>query len=207
MNICTHENESLCEVCQIKGDLMCRFRQSDLWNFLLNFTPFGIVVIAGMVRAGFGWHLFGLLGYMLFFFFVWEARALCSHCPYWAEEGRILHCHANSGVFKIWKFNPKPMSRSEQFQFVIGALVMIAYPLPFMLIGGQYLFAFITLAAAVAFTYNLIHTTCTRCINFSCPLNGVPKPTVDSYLRRNPIMRAAWEESGYQLGKEKRTAA
>ena len=35
----------------------------------------------------------------------------CSHCPYWAEEGNVLHCHANYGVFKIWKFNPKPMSR------------------------------------------------------------------------------------------------
>jgi hypothetical protein len=39
----------------------------------------------------------------------------------------------------------------------------------------------------------------TRCINFSCPINAVPKPLVDSYLKNNPVMRLAWEKSGYRL--------
>ena len=62
---------------------------------------------------------------MLFFFFVWEARILCSHCPYWAEEGRILHCHANYGVIKIWRYHPEPMSKFEQVQFIVGVLIFL----------------------------------------------------------------------------------
>ena len=40
---------------------------------------------------------------------------------------------------------------------------------------------------------------CIRCINFSCPVIAVPKPLVDAYLRRNPLMREAWEASGAPL--------
>jgi hypothetical protein len=36
-------------------------------------------------------------------------------------------------------------------------------------------------------------------VNFSCPLNTVPKHSVDEFLQRSPRMREAWEESGYQL--------
>ena len=39
-----------------------------------------------------------------------------------------------------------------------------------------------------------------RSINFSCPMNVVPKEDVDAYLERNPVMQAAWEASGYKLG-------
>ena len=70
-----------------------------------------------------------------------------------------------------------------------------------MLLRGQYLLAVIALASAVGFAYNLIRNTCVRCVNFSCPLNRVPKPVVDAYLRRNPVMRTAWEEGRYQLGE------
>jgi hypothetical protein len=38
-------------------------------------------------------------------------------------------------------------------------------------------------------------------VNFSCPLNHVSKEVVDAYLERNPVMRRAWEESGYQVGE------
>jgi hypothetical protein len=39
------------------------------------------------------------------------------------------------------------------------------------------------------------------CIDFSCPVNAVPQSVVDAYLRRNPVMREAWEASGYRLGE------
>ena len=46
---------------------------------------------------------------------------------------------------------------------------------------------------------------CTRCVNFSCPLNGVPKHIVDDYLHRNPIMRQTWEAKGYLWVTEQKT--
>jgi len=52
----------------------------------------------------------------------------------------------------------------------------------------------------VYFFYFLRRKVCIKCVNFSCPLNKVPKNLVDSYLEKNPIMKEAWEASGYKLG-------
>ena len=111
---CTNRSVSECTGCDLADSLMCRFESKDLLRFLIAFIPFGIAVVAGMVRAGFAIFLLGWAAYWLFFFFIWEARVLCRHCPYWAEEGRILHCHANYGVLKIWKHDPGPMNIFEK---------------------------------------------------------------------------------------------
>lgn len=198
--ICTWQDISQCTGCPITGRLKCRFNWSDLSVFLLMFLPPAIAAVAGMFRAGFGWFLLGWVGFAAFFFFVWEARVLCSHCPFWAREGRVLHCLANHGVIKIWRYHPEPMSRAEQIQFLIGALIIVAYPFPFLVLGGEYLLALIMASGMLAFGWNLKHNVCTHCVNFSCPLNGVPKAVVDAYLRQNPVMREGWEKSGYQLG-------
>jgi hypothetical protein len=199
--LCTWCDAAECRDCTLADDLMCRFKPDDLAGFLLGFLPLGIAVVAGMIRAGYGWYLLGWLAYWIVFFFVWEARVLCSHCPYWAEEGRILHCHANYGVVKIWRYRPGPMSKVEKAQFIIGAALFGIYPFVFMILGGQYVLVLVALAAAASAAYNLRKHGCTRCINFSCPVNRVPKPVIDAYLRRNPVMRRAWEASGYRLGE------
>jgi len=197
--ICTWQDLSRCADCPIDGTLNCRFNWSDLLYFLAGFLPPAIAIIAGMMRGGFGPQalaLVGWVGFMLFFFFVWEARVLCSHCPYWAEGGRVLHCLANYGVIKMWRYHPEPMSTSEKAQFLVGAAIIVLYPFPFLIIGEQYTLALIALAGIVSFGFSLKKHVCTRCVNFSCPANGVPKDIVDAYLRRNPVMRRAWEESG-----------
>ena len=113
----------------------------------------------------------------------------------------MLHCHANYGVIKFWKFRPGPMSRLEKALFGAGAAVFGFYPIIFLILGGQWLLLVIALAAIASSGLSLRRNVCVRCINFSCPANAVPKPLVDAYLRRNPIMREAWEASGYRLGK------
>jgi hypothetical protein len=70
-----------------------------------------------------------------------------------------------------------------------------------MILGSQWLLLAITLTAIASSAFNLRRNVCVRCINFSCPVNAVPKPLVDAYLRRNPIMQEAWEASGYRLGE------
>jgi hypothetical protein len=183
---------------------MCRFDSRDLVSFLMNGLPFGVTAIAGTIRAGYGRYLLLWLAYSIFFFFVWEAHVLCSHCPMWAEEGRVLHCHANYGVIKIWKYRPGPMSRSEQVQFIVGALLLIGFPFIFLLLGKEYLLTLIGLATIISAVFSLGKHTCSRCINFSCPMNMVSKHIVDAYLERNPSMRAAWEANGYRLGQIER---
>jgi len=179
---------------------MCRFDRRDLVAFAVDFLPFGIAVVAGLIRSGLGLCLLGWFAYWIVFFFVWEARVLCSHCPYWAAEGRVLRCHANYGVIKIWKYRPGPMSKWEKAQFVPGVALFVGFPLVLLLAGGEYVLALVALAGAVSASFNLWRHSCSRCVNFSCPANHVPKQLVDAYLRRNPVMRAAWEATGYRLG-------
>jgi hypothetical protein len=92
------------------------------------------------------------------------------------------------------------MSRSEKIQSMIGFAILGGFPFPFLLLGGQYVLALVAFLSGLSFAFNLRKHGCTRCVNFSCPINAVPKEVVDQYLRRNPIMRAAWESSGYRLG-------
>jgi hypothetical protein len=198
--LCTWQPAQACQDCGLASQLMCRYEQRDLIRFLLMFFPFGAIVITGVVLAGYGWYLAGWAAYALFFFFFWEARVLCRHCPFWAEESSVLHCHANYGVVKLWSYDPRPMNSSEKVQFAVGALFLGLYPFPFMLMGHQYVLAILSLAVTIAFVAFLRRHECSRCVHFSCPANAVPKSKVDAYLRRNPVMRAAWEESGYKLG-------
>ena len=53
-----------------------------------------------------------------------------------------------------------------------------------------------TVMAAHQFGYILTRHFCPRCVNFSCPLNRPPEATVEKYLERNPVIKAAWEKSG-----------
>ena len=137
----------------------------------------------------------------MIFFELWETRILCSHCPYYAERGTTLHCIANYGSLKLWKYRPEPMSSSEKVQLWLGFAILGGYPFPFMILGRQVLWAIAALWGLVMFFWTLREYTCSRCVNFSCPLNTVPKETVDAYLERNPVMRQAWQESGWSIGE------
>ena len=71
-----------------------------------------------------------------------------------------------------------------------------------ILIGEQYLWAGLTALGTIVFFVILGRNTCLKCVNFSCLFNRVPKEVVDEYLKKNEVMRKAWEEAGYKLGNE-----
>jgi hypothetical protein len=196
-DLCAALPKQQCTNCSLNSSLMCRYETRDTTHFFMIFLPLLVTSIGGVIASGLGWCLFGWLGYMLLFFFVWEARVLCSHCPYWAEEGRVLKCHANYGVIKIWKYRPGPMSRSEQVQFIVGALLVVLIPFALLIIGREYLLAVIALSSGVSFGYLLWKNICNRCVNFSCPLNNVPKEIKNQFLNQNPVMKQAWEETRF----------
>lgn len=199
--LCTSQPETDCGDCKLRTDIMCRYDRRDTFHFLMIFLPFAVTAVGGVIYSGLGWWLLGWLAYALFFFFVWEARVLCSHCPYWAEEGRVLRCHANYGVIKLWKYNSRPMSRAEGIQFLAGAALLVLIPIALLVIGGAYLLAGIGLVNGVSFGYLLWHNICDRCVNFSCPLNHVDERTRRAFLARNPVMNAAWDASREKEGQ------
>ena len=198
-NICIWKDIEECEDCSLKGKLICHFRRKYLLSFMGFFLVFVITAFIGVIIAGFGWFLLGWVGFWLFFFEFWEIRILCSHCPYYAEEGKTLHCIANYGSFKLWKYHPEPMNLSEKIQLMIGFMILVGYPLVFLTLGGQFIFLLISIIEIIGFFCFLIIKRCGDCLNFSCPFNRVNKEVVDSFLKQNPLMRKAWEEAGYKI--------
>jgi len=149
--ICTFSPVSECEDCAITGQLKCRFRTEELVQFLALFACFFIPALVGMTAGGYGWYLTGWFAFMIVFFGFWEIRILCSHCPYYAEEGRVLHCIANYGCPKIWKYRPGPMTKPERVQLFCGFLILFGYPFPFMFLGGQWILLFASVLGGVVF--------------------------------------------------------
>jgi len=199
-NLCSWRPVSECKNCTIAGRLKCRYNSGDLLHFIGLFLFFLFPALIGMILSGCGWYLLGWVGLAIIFFGFWEIRILCSHCPYYAEKGVTLHCIANYGCPKFWKYHPEPISNSEKIQLVIGFTLICGYPFPFLILGEQFSLFLLTAWGLIMFFWILQKYTCSKCVNFSCLLNRVSKEVVDEYLKRNPVMRKAWEENGWQIG-------
>ena len=205
-NICNVSNLD-CENCSINGKLMCTFNIKDTIYFILPVIGVWITLIVGIIYAFIVGKIdipfliifsVGYAGYLIFFLQVWENKILCSHCPYYAyEDERHVKCYANFGLYKVWKYNPAPMTTSEKIQFLIGIALFVGIPLILFLIIGFYLFIGISLALALVWVISMHFLSCSKCPNFSCPLNNISKEVVDEYLKRNPVMRKAWVGQGY----------
>jgi len=221
-NICTWADASQCGSCELQNKLHCRKdpKQRFLWAFHGATEPFVLTVIFGMIIVGIAiglwWPLWAYLAFTVLFFGFYEIRILCSHCPYYAEKGKILHCTANQGVPKIWKYRPGPMNKFERMSMLVGAGIFAWFPfLPFgygiFKIANSNVYGTLALLGIIGITVASLLMIiawfvfvwaycCPNCVNFSCPFNKVPKPLKDVYLRKNPVMKEAWEKSGYKLG-------
>jgi len=197
-DVCIWKDTKECADCSIKGNLICHFRRKYLFCFLGFFLVFVITAFIGVIQAGFGWFLIGWLGFWLFFFEFWEIRILCSHCPYYAEEGKSLHCIANYSSLKLWKYHPEPMNLSEKIQLMIGFIILIGYPLIFLILGDQFIFLIVSIIEIIFFFSFLIIKRCGNCVNFSCPFNRVKQEVVDAFLEKNPIMKKAWQKARHK---------
>ncbi len=205
-NICD-VNNSDCVYCSVNGKLMCTFSVKDTLYFVLPIIGAWITLILGIAYGFIIGKIslpiliifsVGYIGYLIFFFQVWENKILCSHCPYYAFEGeKYVKCYANYGIPKAWKYNPAPMTASEKVQFLIGITLFAGVPLILFLVIGLYVYFGVSLTFIVVWIISMHFLSCSKCPNFSCPLNNVPKEFVDDYLKQNSVMRKAWEDQGY----------
>ena len=170
-----------------------------MFSFIGFFFIFAITAFIGVILAGYGWFLLGWVGFWLFFFEIWEIRILCAHCPYYAEEGKTLRCIANYGSLKLWKYHPEPMNRSEKIQLLLGFAILVGYPLIFLALDAKFIFLVVCIVQIFIFFSFLMVKRCGKCVNFSCPFNHVKKECVDTFLKKNPVMRKAWENEGYKI--------
>lgn len=188
---------------------MCKFDIKDTIYFIIPVLSAWIFWVAGLINGFISGRIntvqmififSGYIGFLIFFFQIWENKTLCSHCPYYAfEDDKSVKCYANYGIYKAWKYNPAPMNLSEKIQFIIGISIFAGFPLVILFFAGMYIYFGILLVLSVIWLVSMHFLSCSKCPNFSCPLNNVPKNIVDDYLRHNTIMRKAWEEQGYIL--------
>ncbi|MBI9109504.1 MAG: hypothetical protein JEZ04_22360 [Spirochaetales bacterium] len=190
---------SICEECSINGKLMCKLNIKDSICFGIPVITSWTIMIIGIVH-GFMINnlnlteliifIVGYLGFLAFFFLLWENKVLCSHCPYYSfEEDKAVKCYANYGLHKAWKYNPSPMSKFEQIQFLIGISIFVIYPLVFLLIAQAFVCSILYIISSIVWIVSMHFLGCAKCPNFSCPLNNVPKNVVDEYLKKNPVMK------------------
>lgn len=220
-SICTWDEQADCQTCSIQGKLVCKWDKKILSGFYGIASPAIITAIFGMVVVGFltglWWPLITFAVYFFLMLGIFEIRFLCSHCPYYAEDGKVLHCLANHGSFKFWRYHPEPLNRFEKFMmYFLITTVFFLYPLSVLGYGIWFLsvnyatygliallgmvgITLANLASTISFVVTLQLFFCPNCVNFSCPLNKVPKPVIDEYLRKNDVMRKAWEKSGWQI--------
>ena len=219
--ICTWDEQADCQNCNIQGKLSCKWDKKILGGFHgiawppLLIILFGIVVVS--ILTGLWWLMPTYLIYFFLMFGFFEIRFLCSHCPYYAEDSKILHCLANHGSFKFWSYRPGPLNKFEKFMmYFLVITVFFLFPLSILGYGIGYialnyiqynlisLLGLCGIAGAIvvtstSFVFTLKTFFCPSCVNFSCPLNSVPKGVINEYLKRNEIMKKAWEESGWQI--------
>jgi hypothetical protein len=211
---CTGDDD--CDECTLDAALNCRFEKKRLIGFLAMVLPFIAASVIGLYIVGtiMGTQIF-LAAYAAFYlaFFVFiEPLILCRHCPHYAREGTIIRCHANYGLPKIWRYDPRPLNELEKTGILTGFAVFGLYPIAveayglwtlFVVMGfvnppGGLLLMGVTLfntLSALALLLLLRRNYCTRCVNFGCPLNNTPNNLKTAYLTRNPDIKRQWEDA------------
>ena len=221
-NICTLNSNSNCDKCKNKDKLDCKLdKNQQKVSMLVIFSTliigtFGLIITGLITNI---WYI--LIFYIIFlflFFFVIENRITCSHCPYYAEKSMHLNCPGNNIFPKIWKYHPEPMNRYEKIGSTLGFLIIGVIPLISQLYsiwfflsnnpdaGWIIIFSLFGVLLATILTFLIFYslfllTFCKRCINFSCQFNKVPQVLVDEYLKRNPVIKKAWEKRKITNGK------
>lgn len=216
---CTVKDAKECGPCTLNSELHCRWNKNILNGFIAVASPsfVGTLVLLAIIYliTSQWWPIVAYL-VLVIVFFGYEIKFLCSHCPYYVGEGKSLKCLGNNGAPKVWKYNPAPLTKGEKilmklliatFYIIIPALVSLL--LIWLVYSGRYdlvtlgfaIGTFIFMICSSAVFFQIMKTYyCSRCVNFSCPLNTVEKRIVDEYLSKNDVMREAWEKNGYRLG-------
>ena len=220
-NLCTFNPDSPCDTCSNKNEIFCKHDDNKVivshlleQSFIL-MSLFGVLISSLILETI--WIFIIYLIYVLLFFLVIQSRITCSHCPYYAEDRRFLHCSENHFTPKLWRYHPEPITRWEQAGTIVGFGVLGGFPLIIELLAvwvfyqtstdAISLLAILGVFLGTLFTLAVFYVTffflyCPHCLNFSCILNKVPEKNVNEYLQRNPVMRNAWEKHRKQQLKK-----
>ncbi len=214
--ICVAESNTNCIDCDLRNDVLCHFSKKFANKFLLGNSIYRILAIIIAIFAGIltnQWWMFIIytLSILLVFFLI-EPRLLCSHCPFYAKEGKFLKCWALRGMPKLWKYRPEPSSQLEKrLMLIIGGFIDL-FPFIVAVVGitgtiiigiqGYFSLLIFSLLIVVTIIFTILvgvfdkllrGGTCKKCINFSCSMNKTPEVIRNKFFQKNPTMAKAWK--------------
>ena len=149
-----------CDGCEIQGKLLCIHTPKDIVDFYVLFMGWAIPFMAGMIIGKFWIGLTIWVGLAIVFFGYVEAPVLCRHCPHYAEKGFLLRCHANWGLPKIPKLNPRPLNFLEKSTWLFYVAILFFYYVPFFVLSQQWLLLTLTTSALTVAGWTLQRTQC-----------------------------------------------
>ena len=84
------------------------------------------------------------------------------------------------------------MTTAEKVLFFVGFVVVWGYPIAYFLISGMWFLLAVYALLTTSFFTTLKMFWCSKCMNFACPLNGVPDSARVLFWERNPTVASAW---------------
>ncbi len=184
INTCSNET---CNNCDIHSKITCHFNLGQLIRFYLIVLPSFIIGGIGIYNYSTTILLIWLSIIGLFFLLI-EIRVLCTHCPHYNESTDSLRCWANYGAPKLWKFRPVPMNIFEKAILILGFIVVWGYPILFISLIEKWILLSGYFFSVVFFFTLLKQWNCKRCMNLSCPLNGVDSEIKEEFFKNNPLI-------------------
>ncbi|HIH92546.1 TPA: hypothetical protein HA338_00355 [Methanosarcina acetivorans] len=144
------------------------FRDFLYWNFVTLVFLFSAGLAIGISSTG--W----LLAYIFIVFFhfdILEQRFFCTHCPYFVRGEKSLRCMMNWGWPKHFRPRPYPPGKFDLVITTLGFIIVILFPLPWLLKVPFLLGAYSI--SILLFLLTIWRYECIRCIYFGCPFNRV----------------------------------
>ena len=211
---CIVIEESNCEICELNGKLLCKVDKKFAARFLISNISYRIIAITLLTISGLiigHWWMVGCyVGMVLLTFLILEPRLLCSHCPFYEKEGKVLKCWALQGMPKLWRYRPEPINNTEKYLMLILGVFIDLFPLvaviwvivwfalnpteKVMLSIAFFVISFLFLILMIIFGEIILKKGCKKCANFSCGMNKVPEEIVNKFLEKNPKIKEAWEK-------------
>jgi len=147
--------------------LRTEHRVSDfLWFVLLGGTPFLVACLA-IANSSLLW-MAGYMGFMLVFG-VAQVRFLCTHCPYYSQGGKRVHCKSMWGWPRLFKPRLGALSSLDKAMLYLFFLLAFSFPMYWLVMQPQFLAIY--LVSIVVMVLTLARYECSRCMFFDCPFN------------------------------------
>lgn len=167
-----------CSFLKIKHE----FKDFLYWYFVTLILLFSAGLAIGIYSTK--WIL-AYIFLVFFHFYVLEQRFFCTHCPYYAMSEKKVRCMMNWGWPKHFRSRPYPLGKFDLVVTILGFLVLILFPVPWLLKNPFLLGAY--LVSISIFLLTIWRYECCRCIYFGCPFNRVSAEVKNEFERKKRV--------------------